>query len=132
MCLRLYAIPAIEKRVGADRLSKISLSVKKVRGAFHFSDDGGCSCGFLSEEADLNEPMWALRPELLERLAVAPQLLGKEAAGFTFEALWAGDHAVTKAEISLSELLQEIRSNRIRNKHTYLVGIHQPPEAGLG
>lgn len=126
MCIQIYAVPAVENRVSADRLSRVSgLSVKKVRrpvkGAFSFSRDGGCSCSLLAETADWGEPVWALVPEILDGLAVALQVLGKEAGGFTFLALWMGDKAETKSEISLSEMLKEVRNNQVKNWHTYIV-----------
>ncbi len=49
------------------------------------------------------------------------QLLGKEAGGFTLRAVWIGDEAETEGEVSLSQMLAEVRSNRVRNRHTYKV-----------
>jgi hypothetical protein len=127
MCLQAYAIPAQEKRVSAERLSKLSgLRVEKLikpfKGALCFSRDGGCSCSLMSDNADWNEPVWELDPEILEPLAKALQMLGEEAGGFTFQAIWAGDSAETTSETSLAEILQEIRNNHVRNKHIYKVG----------
>lgn len=130
MCLQAYAIPAQENRVSAQRLSTLSgLRVEKLnkpyKGALYFSRDGGCSCSLLSDNADWNEPVWELEPEVLEPLAKALQVLGDEAGGFTFQAIWIGDSAETANESTLSEVLQEIRNNKIRNKHIYKVTTDQ-------
>jgi hypothetical protein len=126
MCLEFYVIPATENKVSAERIARESgLWVKKVnkpvKGAIRFSRDGGCSCSLLSEHADWDKPLWDLENDVLERLSAALQLLGKEAGGFTLRALWVGDEPETESEISLSEMLDEVRNNRVRNKHTYKV-----------
>jgi len=126
MCLELYVIPATDNKVSAERLARASgLWAKKVnkpiKGAIRFSRDGGCSCSLLSNEADWDKPIWALEDRVLEGLASALQLLGQEAGGFTLRAIWKGDDAETESEISLSQMLDEVRSNRVRNRHTYKV-----------
>jgi len=112
--------------VSAQRLTKLSgLRIEKLnkpfKGALWFSRDGGCSCSLLSDNADWNEPVWDLEPEILEPLAKALEVLGEEAGGFTFQAIWAGDKAETSSESTLPEILQEIRNNQIKNKHVYKV-----------
>ena len=64
MCLEIIAVisPTSTTRVSADRLSKISglaVSATKRKGmsALHFSVSGGCSCEFLSDDSDWNNPM---------------------------------------------------------------------------
>lgn len=126
MCLQAYAIPAQENRVSAQRLSTLSgLRVEKLnkpyKGALWFSRDGGCSCSLLSDNADWNEPVWELDTEILEPLAKALKVLGEEAGGFTFQAIWAGDSPETSSESTLSEILQEIRNNQVKNRHVYKV-----------
>jgi len=86
MCLQLFAVPAIEGRVSPDRLSRVSgLRIAKrnqpLKGALHFSRDGGCSCSMMADNADWNAPEWALEPETLEGLASALQVLDNEAGG---------------------------------------------------
>ena len=62
MCLELYAVPATEGHVGAERLERVSgLRVRKYHrpdtGAFHFSRDGGCSCSLMTDDADWKSPV---------------------------------------------------------------------------
>lgn len=126
MCLQAYAIPAQENKVSAQRLTKLSgLRVEKqnkpYKGALWFSRDGGCSCSLMSDNADWNEPVWELEPEILEPLAKALQVLGEEAGGFTFQAIWMGDKPETSSESTLPEILKEIRNNQVKNKHVYRV-----------
>jgi hypothetical protein len=77
----------------------------------------------LSDNADWNEHVWEFEPEILEPLAKVPQVLGEEAGGFTFQAIWMGDKAKTSSESTLPENLEEIRNNQIKNKHVYWVSI---------
>lgn len=126
MCLEVFAIPAQENRVSAQRLSEVSgLRVEKLKcshkGALSFSRDGGCSCSLMSDDADWNKPVWDLEPEILEPLAKALQILGEESGGFSLQAIWIGDSPETKSEITLTEILQVVRNNQIRNKHIYMV-----------
>lgn len=126
MCLELYVIPKTENKVSAERLARASgLWAKKVnkpvKGTIRFSRDGGCSCSLLAEDADWNRPVWALEGTVLEPLAAALQLLGREAGGFTFRAIWMGDEIETESELSLFQMLDEVRNNRVRNRHTYKV-----------
>jgi len=58
---------------------------------------------------------------VLEGLAAALELLGKEAGGFTLRAIWIGDEVETEGRLSLSQMLDEVRGNRVRNRHTYKV-----------
>jgi hypothetical protein len=97
------------------------LRVGKRKGAFFFSREGGCSCSLLSENADWDQPVWALEGEVLEPLAAALRLLAEEADGFTLRALWVGDDAKTKSDVTLSEMLTDVRENRVKNWHTYSV-----------
>ena len=120
-------VPAVPNKVSPERLSKASgLSVEKhsrpVRGSLHVSVDGGCSCSLMSDDADWNSPIWALDPEILEGLARALRLLGAEAGGFSFQALWIGDKPETRSHLQLRELVAEVLNNRVRNKHVYIVG----------
>ncbi len=126
MCLEFYVIPTTQNKVSAERVARASgLSVKKVnkpiKGALHFSRGGGCSCSLLSDNAGWSKPVWSLESEILEGLSSALEVLGKEAGGFTLRALWIGDDVETESELSLSEMLDEIRGNRVRNRHTYKV-----------
>ena len=126
MCLEVYAIP-VANRVGEDSLSKISgLCVQKrnkpIRGAFYFSKGGGCSCSLMGDDADWNNPIWVLDPEILNGLSRAIKLLSEESESFTFQALWIGDKPDTEERISLKGLLKDILNNKIKNKYIYVVG----------
>jgi hypothetical protein len=126
MCLEVYAV-ATTNRVGDEKLAKVSrLWVKKrnkpTKGAFYFSKDGGCSCSLMAESADWNNPIWDLDPDILDGLTKAIKLLGEESDGFTFQALWIGDKVESKANISLQGLLTDIKTNKVKNKHIYVVG----------
>ncbi len=126
MCLYVYAVPSLKSWVTAEQLSTASeLSVERrnepVEGTFYFSRGGGCSCSLLSGDADWAAPTWDLDPNILIGLSAGLELLAQEAGDFTFNALWVGDTPETETEIALSSLLEDVRKNRVKNKHTYFV-----------
>jgi len=127
MCLELIAIPTDECRISAEALSKVSgLTVTResrtARGAFKFSREPGCSCSLLSDDADWNNPTWALEPEVLEGLAKAVEAMAERAKGLSFQAIWIGDRPATRERVQLKQWLRDIRGNAVKNKHVYLVG----------
>jgi hypothetical protein len=129
MCLEIIAriSPESRGRVSARRLSEVSrLRVSKTKHggepALHFSVGGGCSCGFLSESAEFDSPVWSLDPAHLPALAEAVALLGSEARPFTFLAHWLdGELPAGTLEVRLPALIKEIRLNQVRNNVVYLV-----------
>jgi hypothetical protein len=127
MCLELLAIPTEQGRMSAESLSKLSgLTVTRtsrpVSGAFLFSREPGCSCSLLSDDADWNNPTWALEPDVLEGLAKAVEAIADQAKGLTFQAIWIGERPATRSRVQLKQLLRDIRGNAVRNKHVYVVG----------
>jgi hypothetical protein len=63
-----------------------------------------------------------LSPDVLEGLAKAVALIADEAGGLEFTASWMGEAPLAKTPGTLKELLADIRANRIRNRHVYVVG----------
>jgi hypothetical protein len=127
MCLEVVAVPAEPDQVSARALADVSgLTVTKshrsLRNAFHFSREPGCSCSLLADEADWNDPVWAMAPQVLEGLAKAVELIADRAKGVRLQAIWIGEAPATQDRVPLGELLRAIRGNAIRNKHVYLVG----------
>lgn len=129
MCLEIIAqiSPESKGRVSARRLSERSrLHVTNVRfrgeSALHFSVGGGCSCEFLSDSAEFESAVWSFNPEHLGALAEAISLLGSEAKPFTFLARWLdGEPPGETSEVKLSDLIEDIEGNRVRNNVLYLV-----------
>ena len=123
MCLQAKAVPNIPNKVSARRLSEASgLRVTKAGEELWFSETPGCSCSLLTDHADFSASTWNFRADLLDNLATAFAVLGKEASGFTFEALWAGDEIESEGKTSLRDFLKDVRSNNVRNGHRYIVG----------
>jgi len=75
----------------------------------------------MSDDADWNHDTWSLRPDVLSGLATALQRLAEETDGFTFQALWVNDIPLTQGDVSLFELLDDVRENHVKNKHVYRV-----------
>ena len=129
MCLEIIAqiLPEAKGRVSARRLSEFSrlhVASMKSRGApaLHFSISGGCSCEFLSDNAEFESPIWSLNPEHLPALAEAVSLLGSEAKPFSFLAHWlAGESPKGTSEVRLPALIRDIKNNQVRKNVLYLV-----------
>ncbi len=130
MCLEIIAqIPRENKnRVSARRLSRASgLHVSKCRyqkkPALHFSVNGGCSCGFLDDDADWDSPTWLLLKDELPALEKAISTIGKGTKKFRFLAHWLDGHAPKELfRTNLKSLLRDIRSNQIKNNVMYMIG----------
>ena len=82
----------------------------------------GCACSMLTDDADWNAPAWDIRPVLLPYLANTLRFISERAPnGFILEALWAGDKPGENLELSLDELLNLVRANRIGTRARYNV-----------
>jgi hypothetical protein len=107
-------------------LAGLSVSATKFenRSALHFSVTGGCSCEFMAEDAQPNDPVWDLAPENREKLAKAIAILAKECKKFSFIAWWHGiEHVERCAErISAIKLVEMISSNNLKNNTLFHVG----------
>ena len=127
MCLELTVVPSVTGAVSADTLSELSgrtvtKSMTHVATAFYFAREPGCSCSMLGDDADWDSSTWAFDPAVLEGLARAVKEVAARAKGLTFEALWMGYPFETQEHVPLKQLLRDIRSNAIKNKHRYVVG----------
>lgn len=86
------------------------------------SENGGCACSLLSDDADWNADCWAMRPEILDRLAETIRVLVEEGpARVTFEALWIGDAPQQTTNTTAAELVALARSSRLGTKTRYEV-----------
>ena len=82
----------------------------------------GCACSMLADDADWDAPAWDIRPAVLPSLANTIRFISERAPnGFILEALWAGDKAGENLELSLDELLNLVRANRIGARARYNV-----------
>jgi hypothetical protein len=132
MCLEIIASidPDAKGRVSASRLSELtglSVTARRTGGApsLHFSVGGGCSCDFLSDDAEFESDVWALEPAHATRLAEAIRTLRKQCEGFSFLAHWlGGERDRTSLDIGGSELVRLVEENRIGNNVLYRVGQH--------
>jgi hypothetical protein len=127
MCLQVFMVPSVPKKVSPERLSKAcGLRVEKRRtpvpGALHVSVDGGCSCSLMGDDADWNAPTWSFDPKVLGGVADALRLLNEEAGGLSFQATWIGDEVRSQERAAIRDVIADVLNNRIRNKHVYLVG----------
>ena len=92
------------------------------RVVVHLSDGSDCACSLLHDDADCNEPIWKLRDEVLPKLVQTLTLLHKKfEGGFNFEALWVSDRVKHQPNVTLDELLDLIRENRLGNFTRYIV-----------
>ena len=130
MCLEITASipPDAKGRVSAARLSQLSglcVSSRKVNGhpGLHFAVTGGCSCEFLSDEAEFESEMWALSTAHLPALSQAVSLLSQECKNFSLVAHWLGGERMAKTQkISGAALAKLIAENRLGNNVVYVAG----------
>lgn len=130
MCLEVIATISsnAKGRISAERLSQItglSISSRKFNGepALHFAVTGGCSCEFLSDDAEFEGEIWHLEPSHLPALAQAVSALGKECKAFSFLAHWLnGERPRHTQSISASALTKLVQQNEVGNNVLYVVG----------
>jgi hypothetical protein len=130
MCLEIIAsiAPDAKGRISADRLSQLtglSVSSRKVSGApsLHFSVTGGCSCEFLSDDAEFEGETWVLSPAHLPALSEAILALHKECKKFFFVAHWLNGERQRKTEqITGFALAKLVAENRVGNNVLYAAG----------
>ncbi len=76
----------------------------------------------LTDEAYGDNDCWDLQAiYLLDYSNKILDIYNKSSNGFIFKAIWAGDKILTKKEISISELLEIIKNNRISISTEYTV-----------
>lgn len=130
MCLEMTASIAADAkgRVSAERLSQItglSVSSGKADGrpVLHFAVTGGCSCEFLSDDAEFECETWALSAPHLPALSEAVSLLHLECDKFSFIAHWLGGQPPARTQnISGAALAKLMVNNELGNNIVYVVG----------
>jgi hypothetical protein len=132
MCLEIIAsiAPDAKGRISADRLAGLSglaVSARKVAGApvIHFAVTGGCSCEFLSDDAEFESETWALDSAHLPALSQAVLSLFRECKDFSFIARWlTGERPRRTETISGPALARLVAENRVGNNVLYIAGRH--------
>ena len=127
MCLEIIATiaPSAKGRISAKRLSELSglcfTSCKLDGGSgLHFAVSGGCSCEFLSDDADFEGETWTLAVAHLPALAQALSILAKETGRFSFIARWLnGERQRRTKKIRSAKLVKVVEENRIGNNVLY-------------
>lgn len=130
MCLEVLAsiAPDAKGRISAERLSQLTglvVSSRKVGGlpSLHFAVTGGCSCEFLSDNAEFESETWVLSPEHLTALSQAVLALSKECKKFSFVAHWLNGERPRRTErISGSALAKLVAENKVGNNVLYVAG----------
>jgi hypothetical protein len=110
------------RRTTSPPLPAGTLRVTAHGGRLTISEDGGCGCSLLAEDADWEDPVWRLRPDVCDSVARTVLALGERLpGGFAVQALWAGDAAPSEVDLSATELAQRVRSNALANFTRYVV-----------
>jgi hypothetical protein len=86
------------------------------------SEQGGCACSLLAEEADWDAESWAMRAEVLEPLARALLALAQGGPdGMTIEALWVGEKPSMEQKVTAQELAALARASRLGTHTRYVL-----------
>ena len=84
------------------------------------SEDGGCACSLLSDQADWNADVWSMRPDILDRLGRTLQVLADNGpATLSVEALWVGEVPRETITVTAAELAVLARSSRLGTRTRY-------------
>lgn len=97
---------------------------RKLTGIVTLSIDrpGSCACSMLSDDAAWGVNYWDFLPESLMALAVTIETIGRICRrAMNFEAIWIGDRHTETVALTLPDMLEIIRQNRIGEKTRYLI-----------
>jgi hypothetical protein len=84
------------------------------------SDGSGCACSLLTDDADWDAEVWAMRPEVLDPLAVTiERLIDAAPEGLIVEALWIGDVPERTITVIAAELGELARTSRLGTHTRY-------------
>jgi hypothetical protein len=86
------------------------------------TEDGGCACSLLSDDADWSAPAWVMRPEAVEPLALTLEVVVQRGLpGLAVEALWAGDRPEKAMKIKAGDLAALVRSKGLGTRVRYTI-----------
>ena len=84
------------------------------------SEEGGCACSLLSDQADWNADTWAMRPEMLEQVARTLQILVEEGPpNLSVQALWVGETPGETVRVTTATLVTLARSSGLGTRTRY-------------
>ena len=86
------------------------------------SEDATCACSLLADDADWNAAVWAMRPDVLEPLGRALEVLATQGPSvLAVQALWLGEGSREEVRVSASELANLAKRSQIGTRTRYLV-----------
>jgi hypothetical protein len=86
------------------------------------SEQGGCACSMLTDQADWSADAWAMRSQVLEPLARTLYTLTQDGPeGMTVEALWAGDEPNQEQKVTAMELSALARASQLGTHTRYVL-----------
>lgn len=89
------------------------------------SEDGGCACSLLSDDAGWEQAAWAMRPDIVNVLASTLEILAAQGpTDLVVEALWVGDRFNKTVSVSPRELAELARHSKLGTLTRYVVDKH--------
>jgi hypothetical protein len=83
------------------------------------SEEVGCACSLLADDAAWDAPVWSVRPDVLAQTLVAVGAAVPEE--FTVAALWVGDVPEREEVVTLEQLVAVVRMGRLGTRTRYRV-----------
>jgi hypothetical protein len=123
------AVTSLVATLGSADLLRIEVSPKRWFGSktpyLLPSEDGGCACSLLSDDADWNAPAWAMEAHLRPKLAATLTAIGQAiTCPMVLEALWAGDSPSETVDLDLEVLSDLAARSQLGTKTRYRVAAH--------
>lgn len=79
--------------------------VRQEEAYAYISEQGGCACSLLADDADWDAAVWSMRPEVLESLRRTLVHLGSAlSGGFVLQALWQGESSKEEFTVTAGEI----------------------------
>ena|GEM_PF-1612635 len=86
------------------------------------TEDGGCSCSLLADDADWNSETWTLRADVvLQTVATFRAFLENAPIPLRISALWAGDESANLEQVDAVTFLELVAVRGLGTRTTYAV-----------
>jgi hypothetical protein len=88
----------------------------------YVSEQGGCACSLLRDDADCDAALWSMRDEALAPLKRTLMWLASELPnGFTVEALWQSEAVQQEVHLTADEIADTAATGRLGTHVRYVV-----------
>lgn len=125
MCFAIDIFPNVPLgQIDADALAMPTgaIALERLADRLTISEEGGCACSLLSENAHWDHATWDLRSDVRDALAVTITFVARHLPdGFALQPLWVDDPVTNEVAVTAHDLADRARQNTLQNYTRYIV-----------